>query len=162
MTGLLRRLYRRLTAPKLLEVGSAAPPFRVTAHDGSVVTLEGLRGRRVVLWFFPEADTPGCTLQGRGLCADYERFAGRGVTILGASFDDQAANRAFAAKFAFPFPLLCDTDRSLGLAYRACSSAADANARRITYVIDEEGIIRHALARVDPASHAADVWNLLD
>lgn len=83
------------------------------------------------------------------------------MVILGASFDDQAANRAFAEKFGYPFPLLCDTDRRLGMAYGACDSPDAGYARRISYVIDESGVIRHVLPKVDPASHTAEVLALV-
>lgn len=81
--------------------------------------------------------------------------------ILGASFDDRAANKAFAEKFSYPFALLCDTDRTLGLAYGACDSADAKHAKRITYVIDEGGIIRHVLAKVDPTTHTDQIWALV-
>lgn len=81
--------------------------------------------------------------------------------ILGASFDDEAANRAFAEKFGYPFLLLCDTDRSLGLAYGAADTPEAGHARRITYVIDEQGIIRHVLPKVDPSTHTAEILKLV-
>jgi thioredoxin-dependent peroxiredoxin len=160
--GLLRRLLGSSeTPPRMLAVGSAAPDFRVEAHDGSVVTLSGLRGRKVVLWFYPKADTPGCTVEGKGFCASHDEFASRGVVILGVSFDDRTANKAFADKFGFPYLLLCDTDRRIGMAYGACDSPSAKHAKRITYVIDEDGIIRHALAKVDPPAHTAELLALL-
>ena len=165
MAKLLRKLMRRLlgdsTPARLLEVGSAAPDFRVSAHDGTTVSLSGLRGRKVVLWFYPKADTPGCTVEGKGFCSAHADFEARGVTILGVSFDDRAANAAFAGKFGFPYPLLCDTDRKLGMAYGACDSPDVRHARRITYVIDEQGTIRHVLPNVDPATHTAEVLALV-
>lgn len=163
MTGFLRKLLGRGggAAPDLLDVGSPAPDFRVAAHDGSTVSLKDLRGRKVVLWFYPKADTPGCTVEGKGLCSDYAKFEALGVVILGVSFDDQAANKAFAEKFGFPYPLLCDTRRELGMAYRACDKPGAGHARRITYVIDENGIILHALPKVDPATHTAELLALL-
>jgi peroxiredoxin Q/BCP len=161
MAGLLRRIFGGSGTARMLEVGSAAPDFSVEAHDGSRVSLRDLRGRKVVLWFYPKADTPGCTVEGKGFCSSWDKFAALGVMILGVSFDDRAANRAFAEKFTFPYPLLCDTDRRLGLAYGACDRSDVGHARRITYVIDENGIIRHALAKVDPATHTAEVMALV-
>lgn len=165
MTSLLQKVIRKLSGgsppSKLLEVGSTAPEFRVPAHDGSVVSLADLRGRKVVLWFYPKADTPGCTIEGKGFCSAHADFEARGVTILGVSFDDRRANAAFAAKFGFPYPLLCDTKREIGMAYGACDSAGAKHARRITYVIDEQGIIRHALPTVAPETHTAEVLALV-
>lgn len=164
MSSLLRKVIGKLTGgppPRLLEVGTTAPDFRVEAHDGSTVSLSGLRGRKVVLWFYPKADTPGCTIEGKGFCSAHADFEARGVRILGVSFDDRSANAAFAAKFGFPYPLLCDTRREIGLAYGACDSRDAKHARRISYVIDEQGTIRHALANVDPATHIAEVLALV-
>ena len=156
--GLLRRIFGSPDAPpRMLEVGSPAPDFRVQAHDGSTVTLAGLRGRKVVLWFYPKADTPGCTVEGKGFCSAHDELAGKGVTVLGVSFDDVAANRAFAEKFGFPYLLLCDTDRKIGMAYGACDSPSAKHAKRITYLIDENGVIRFAQPKVDPPSHSAEI-----
>ena len=156
--GLLRRLFGTPdSTPTMLDVGTPAPDFRVEAHDGSVVTLSGLRGRKVVLWFYPKADTPGCTVEGKGFCSAHDEFADKGVVILGVSFDDRAANAAFAKKFGFPYLLLCDTDRKIGMAYGACDSPSAKHAKRITYVIDENGIIRYAQPKVDPPAHTAEI-----
>jgi thioredoxin-dependent peroxiredoxin len=161
MAGILRRLFSSSGQPKLLEVGSPAPDFRVEAHDGRTTTLSGLRGRKIILWFYPKADTPGCTIEGKGLCAEYAKFAELGVEILGVSFDDRQANKAFAEKFGFPYPLLCDTRREIGMAYGACDSPSAKHARRISYVIDEAGIIRHVLPKVDPETHTAEMLALV-
>lgn len=100
-------------------------------------------------------------MQGNGFRSQYERFESAGVVILGASFDGPAANAAFAKKFDFPFALLCDTDRALGMAYGACDHPDASHAKRITYVIDDKGIIRHVLPKVDPAAHTDQVWALV-
>jgi len=81
--------------------------------------------------------------------------------ILGASFDTVEENRAFAAKFGYPFPLLCDTKREIGMAYGACATAQDECARRISYVIDPQGRIAHAFPKVDAKSHPRAVLALL-
>jgi thioredoxin-dependent peroxiredoxin len=160
--GLLRKLFGGSDSPpRMLEPGTPAPDFRVQAHDGSTVSLADFRGRKVVLWFYPKADTPGCTVEGKGFCASHDAFAAKGVTILGVSFDDAASNRAFAEKFGFPYLLLSDTDRRIGMAYGACDSPDAKHARRITYVIDENGIIRHALPKVDPPAHTAEILALV-
>lgn len=162
MAGFLKRLLGSTPpAPPLLEPGATAPEFRARAHDGSTVALSDLRGNKIVLWFYPKADTPGCTIEGKGFCSSHPRFAARGAVVLGVSFDDEAANRAFAEKFGFPYRLLCDTDRSIGMAYRACSDHGAKHARRITYVIDAQGRILHAIENVDPATHIDEVIALL-
>jgi len=145
----------------MLAAGTPAPEFDLKAHDGSRVRLSSLRGKKIVLWFFPKADTPGCTMQGSSFRDHHGDFTSRGVQILGCSFDTVADNKAFADKFGFPFPLLCDTTREVGLAYGACSTTSAKNARRITYVIDENGVIAHALPDVDPTTHIARVLALV-
>ena len=161
---MIRKVLGRLlrpSPPPLLEAGTEAPAFTATAHDGTTVRLADQRGHKVLLWFYPRADTPGCTVEGKSLRDDFESFTAADVRIFGVSVDEVAANCAFADKFAFPYPLLCDTDRSISLAYRACASASDGHARRISYLIDEQGRIAHALDNVDPATHAATVLGLL-
>jgi len=85
-------------------------------------------------------------------------FHAKNAQVIGVSFDDVDDNRHFAEKFDFPFPLLCDTERAIGMAYGAANSVKDEYARRIAYVIDEEGIIAQAHAKVDPAAYPA--WQL--
>ncbi|HXC53385.1 MAG TPA: peroxiredoxin [Candidatus Limnocylindrales bacterium] len=162
MLGKLKKLLGGAPAPaKLLDTGTPAPDFRAPTHDGRTIALSDLRGRKVILWFYPKADTPGCTVEGKGLCAQQAAFDALGAVILGVSFDAPPANKAFAEKFGFGYPLLCDTDRRIGMAYGACDSPSAGHARRITYVIDESGIIRHALPKVDPATHADELLGLL-
>jgi peroxiredoxin Q/BCP len=162
MLGKLRKLLGGSpAAPKMLDPGTPAPDFRVQTHDGRTISLADLRGSKVVLWFYPKADTPGCTVEGKGLCTQQAAFDSLGAVILGVSFDAAPANKAFAEKFGFQYPLLCDTDRRIGMAYGACDSPSAGHARRISYVIDESGTIRHALANVDPATHADEVLGLL-
>jgi len=157
MLKTLRYALRKIfgTMPKLLPVGSKAPDFSVLDHQGRSVSLAGLKGKRFVLWFYPKADTPGCTREGCGFRDAYSEFEKRGVQVYGVSFDTVADNRAFAEKFKFSYPLLCDTKRELGLAYKACDSAVDPYPNRITYVIGPEGTIEEAVETKDPAGQAA-------
>jgi thioredoxin-dependent peroxiredoxin len=140
----------------MLNVGEQAPDFDVLDHNRNRVKLSDLRGKKVVLWFYPKADTPGCTKEGcsfRDLNAEYQA---KNAQILGVSFDTPEENKAFAEKFHFTFPLLCDTDRSIGLAYGATDSATAEYAKRIAYVIDEEGKIVQAHPKVDAATYPAE------
>jgi len=100
-------------------------------------------------------------VEGKGFRDGIRDFDERGAVILGASFDTVEANAAFATKFSFPFLLLCDTDRKLGLAYGAADDPAQPAPRRISYIIDPEGRVAHAFPRVDTREHAADVLRLL-
>lgn len=137
---------------KLLKVGQAAPDFSVKNHLGEDVTLKGLRGQKVVLWFYPKADTPGCTAEGCAFRDRAAKFEDKNATILGVSFDTVEYNKAFADKFGFEYLLLCDTKRAIGIAYGACATATDKYAQRIGYVIDEQGKIQKVYPKVDAAN----------
>ncbi len=138
--------------PKLLKPGTPAPDFAVQDHAGKTVRLADLRGKRVLLWFYPKADTPGCTIEGKGLRDRASQLAGDQL-ILGVSFDTVKDNCAFAEKFGFPYRLLCDTKREIGLAYGACTSADARHPERITYVIDKDGVIEWAEKVTDIEAH---------
>jgi thioredoxin-dependent peroxiredoxin len=141
----------------LLAVGTPAPNFKVQTDKDVTVTLNDFAGKTVVLWFYPKADTPGCTREGCGFRDRQTDFAAKNVQVLGVSFDTVAENRAFAEKFNFPFPLLCDTQREIGVAYGACDSADARSAKRISYVIGADGLIQQVYAKVDTATHPEDV-----
>jgi peroxiredoxin Q/BCP len=145
----------------MLKPGDAAPDFSVQDHHGKQVSLQDFRGKTVVLWFYPKADTPGCTAEGcsfRDLDAD---FKAKNAVILGVSFDDAAANAAFAKKYNFKFPLLCDTARTLGMAYGACDDAKATHAKRIGIVINGEGKVRGYYPQVDARVWPAEVVTTL-
>jgi len=141
----------------MLKAGDHAPDFTATTHEGKPLSLSSLRGKKVLLWFYPQAATPGCTTEGCSLRDNYNYYEENNVVVLGVSFDTVEDNAAFAAKFGFPFTLLCDTDRKVGLAYGACDNAKAAYAERISYMIDEGGTILRAYSQVDPRIHAAEV-----
>ena len=145
----------------MLEVGSEAPDFLVNDHNGNRVSLKDLRGNKVVLWFYPKADTPGCTMEGKGFRDDHKQFEGKNTLIYGVSLDNEADNKAFAEKFSFTFPLLCDVGREISLAYHAIQSKDDGYAARITYVIDADGKILEAIDQVDTQTHSKDLCSRL-
>lgn len=145
----------------MLAEGTEAPDFSVKDHNGNTVSLKDFRGRKVVLWFYPKADTPGCTQEGKGFRDEFERFREKNIAVLGVSLDNEEENKAFAEKFAFPYPLLCDVDRQIALAYKAVKTSKDEYASRITYVIDENGKIAEALDQVDTQVHAQQICSRL-
>jgi len=145
----------------ILNVGDVAPDFLVKDHLNRDTTIRQFRGKTVVLWFFPKADTPGCTLEGCGFRDLYEEFRKKDIEILGCSFDSVEDNAAFAKKFGYTFPLLCDVDREVGLAYGACDSPNAGYADRITYVIDEDGFIAQAYGHVEARTHPAKILESL-
>jgi peroxiredoxin Q/BCP len=141
----------------LLKPGDQAPDFTLQSHDGKPFTLGAMRGRRVLLWFYPEAETPGCALEGCSLHDQSSYYDENGIAIVGISFDDRERNAAFAAKYHFDFPLLSDTKRKVGIAYGACENPKARHAERISYLIDAAGLIERVYDKVDPRDHAARV-----
>ena len=139
----------------MLDVGTEAPDFSVQDHHGKNVSLKDFRGKKIVIWFYPKADTPGCTVEGKGFSEDYEKFVDKNTVILGVSLDGVTDNKAFAEKFSFPFQLLCDVNREIALAYHAVQSVEDKYASRISYVIDENGKILEAIDKVDTQTHSS-------
>ena len=145
----------------MLEKETRAPGFSVKDHNGNTVSLADFNGKKVVLWFYPKADTPGCTIEGKGFRDDYEKFAQKNTVILGVSLDNETDNKAFAEKFNFPYPLLCDVNQEIALAYEAVKGPEDEYASRITYVIGEDVNILEAISQVDTKTHSGDLCSRL-
>ena len=110
-----------------------------------------------MLWFYPKADTPGCTMEGQGFRDDFKKFQQKDIQIFGVSLDNENDNKAFAEKFSFPYPLLCDVDGEVALSYQAVSSKEDQYAARISYVIGEDGKILESIENVDTKNHSNDL-----
>jgi len=141
----------------MLETGAKAPDFSLLDDEGNKRTLTEFTGKTLVLWFYPKADTPGCTIEGKGfrdLKADFDQ---RNVVLCGVSFDDVAANRAFREKCEFPYSLLCDTDKQLAIACGAAADASAGTAKRITVVVGPDGNVRKVYDTVKPAEHPKQV-----
>ncbi len=145
----------------MLQAGIDAPDFSVKDHNGNTVNLKDYKGKKVVLWFYPKADTPGCTMEGKGFRDDFKTFEEKGIQIFGVSLDNEADNRAFAEKFSFPYPLLCDVNREIALAYHAIKNSQDQYAARISYVIGEDGKILESIESVDTSNHSRDLCSRL-
>ncbi|MFN0243531.1 MAG: peroxiredoxin [Planctomycetota bacterium] len=141
----------------MLKIGDTAPAFEATDHTGKKIKLADFAGKRIVLWFYPKADTPGCTKEACGFRDNTPAYQGKDVEILGVSFDTPAENKAFADKFKLKYRLLSDTDRKIGIAYKAADNASDKYAKRYTYVIGATGKIEQAIDTKDPANQAADL-----
>ena len=105
----------------MIKVGEQAPDFTLAAHDGASLCLRDLRGAKVLLWFFVEANTPGCTLEGRGFRDHQSYFDENNIRVVGVSFDSPEDNASFARKHEFGFPLLSDGDHRVAIAYGACA-----------------------------------------
>ena len=152
-----------------LKRGDPAPDFSGTTTDGSPVKLKDFRGRKLVLYFYPMDDTPGCTAQACSLRDTNKEIAAKGAAILGVSAQDEASHQRFTEKHKLNFPLLADTDQRVAKAYDAAGSgllgsiarAALGMNRRITYIIDEQGKIAHIIDDPDTAGHGEEVLKVL-
>jgi peroxiredoxin Q/BCP len=150
----------------MIETGQPAPDFTLSDQDGATVRLSDLRGRRVVLYFYPKADTPGCTTQACGIrdhSADYE--AAKAV-VLGVSPDPLAKVKKFHDKFDMNFTLLADEDHSVAETYGVWAEKSMYGRnywgnQRTTFVIDEEGIVRHVIPKASPKTHDDEVLRAL-
>jgi thioredoxin-dependent peroxiredoxin len=143
----------------MVEEGKPAPPFALPSDRGEVVSLESLRGRPVVLYFYPKDDTPGCTRQARGIRDAWGEFASRGATVLGISPDSTRSHTKFRNKYGLPFTLLADEDHAVAEAYgvwveKKLLGKTYMGIERSTFVIDAEGNVAHVMRRVKPDTHA--------
>lgn len=134
----------------MLKTGDVAPDFKVRNHRGEEVRLSDFRGRQVVLWFFPKADTPGCTAEGCGFRDRIAHFEKSKAVVLGVSFDSVEDNRRFAEKHDFPFDLLSDLDQAIAKAYGAFDPDQPTRAKRIAFTIGATGRITRAWDKVRP------------
>jgi peroxiredoxin Q/BCP len=141
-----------------LEVGIMAPLFSATNQDGDTIRLEDLRGKWVVLYFYPKDDTPGCTMEAKGFEQLREEFEREDAVILGVSRDDEKSHKEFCTKYGLNFHLLADKDGKIIEAYKAKGMLFT---KRITYLIDPEGKIAFVWKKVNPSKHAKEVLEKL-
>ncbi|MCL4290561.1 MAG: thioredoxin-dependent thiol peroxidase [Thermoleophilia bacterium] len=146
----------------MVEEGQPAPDFELTSDTGEVVRLSDLRGRPVVLYFYPRDETPGCTRQACELRDAYAAFEERGAAILGVSPDDEASHARFRARHGLPFALLADPDRKVAEAYGVWREKTLYGKKRLgivrsTFVIGPDGTVVRALRGVKPDGHAERV-----
>jgi len=146
----------------MVEEGKPAPDFELTSDSGERVKLSSLRGKPVVLYFYPKDDTPGCTTQACGIRNVYSEFRDRGAVVLGVSPDDEASHVRFKEKYSIPFALLADPDHEVAEEYdvwkeRNRYGKKSMGIERSTFVIDADGNVSKVMRRVKPDTHAADV-----
>ena len=151
----------------MLEIGTKAPGFILPDQSGKNVSLEDCLGTKVVLYFYPKDNTPGCTRQAQAYAALHEAFLAKNAVILGVSRDSVGSHARFAEKYALPFTLLSDPERQVIEAYGVWQEKKNygkvsMGVVRSTYVIDEAGIIRHVLPKVKPDTNAGEILALLD
>ena len=146
-----------------------APDFEGLTTDGHRISLDDYRGKKLVMYFYPRDDTPGCTKQACSLRDHTAEIAAKGASVLGVSTQGVESHQEFTRKYKLTFPLLADVDGKVGRAYGVLGGegllsklkAAVGAADRVTFVIDEKGRIAHVIDRPDVANHAEEVIELL-
>lgn len=159
LRGVLLGAVLSITAPAgaaMLAEGDAMPAWSLSDHTGATVSSSELAGKSYLLWYYPKAQTPGCTIEGQQLRDEHAKFAARGVEILGVSFDTPKSNAAFVEAEGFPFRLLSD-DGSLAYQVGAAREGGSRFARRISYLVGPDGKVQKAYASVVPSQHAQQV-----
>jgi peroxiredoxin Q/BCP len=155
-----------LEGGRLIEEGKAAPDFELVSDSGETVILSSLRGKPVVLYFYPKDDTPGCTAQACGIRDAWSEFERAGAVVLGVSPDDERSHVKFKEKYELPFALLADTDHATAEEYGVWKEKSYAGktymgVERSTFVIDADGNVAKELRNVKPDTHADDVLAVL-
>jgi len=150
-----------------LKEGLQAPEFTGTDQEGNTVTLSQFKGQKVVLYFYPKDDTPGCTTEACDFRDNYQGLKAKGIVVLGVSVDDEKSHQKFAAKHNLPFTLLADTDKKIVEDYgvwgeKNMYGKKYMGTNRTTFLIDENGIISHIIKKVDTKNATAQVLELIE
>ena len=150
----------------MLQTGTKAPNFTLFDKDGNAVSLSDFLGKKVVLYFYPKDNTPGCTRQACAFAGAYKEFEARGVVVIGISRDSVASHQKFAQKYELPFILLSDPDRQAIEAYGVWQEKKNygkvsMGVVRSTYLIDAEGKIEAVMPKVKPDTNAAEILEML-
>ena len=146
----------------MLEIGIKAPDFTLSDQEGNLVSLSGFRGKKVVLYFYPRDNTPGCTRQACAFAGSYEAFKALDVVVIGVSKDSVASHVKFAAKYELPFILLSDPELQAIQAFDVWQEKKNygkvsMGVVRATYVIDENGVIEKVMPKVKPDTNAQEI-----
>lgn len=149
-----------------LKIGDRAPDFNLKNTNGEEVSLTGLKGKRVILYFYPKDDTPGCTVEACNFRDDYNLYQEKDAVILGVSRDGEESHKKFTEKFDLPFTLLSDEDHSVAEKYGAWGEKSMYGRKymgifRNTYVIDDEGKIEMIYEKVKPKDHSKEILELI-
>ena len=149
-----------------LKEGDVAPAINGEDQDGNPISLEGFRGKKLVLYFYPKDDTPGCTKEACNLRDNYSDLLKRGFAVVGVSADTAKKHQKFIHKYELPFPLLVDEDKTVINAYgvwglKKFMGREYDGIHRVTFVIDEEGRIEKIIDKVKTADHTAQILEAL-
>jgi peroxiredoxin Q/BCP len=150
----------------MLKEGMKAPDFALADKDGNIVKLEDFAGKKLVLYFYPKDNTPGCTRQACAFASLYDGFKDRDVAVVGVSKDSTASHQKFAEKYDLPFVLLSDPELEAIKAYdvwqeKKMYGKVSFGVVRTTYIIDEKGMIEKTMPKVKPDTNAIDILEYL-
>lgn len=148
-----------------LSEGMMAPSFEGTDQDGNSVKLADFTGSKVVLYFYPKDDTPGCTAEACNLRDNWDSFLKKGFKVIGVSPDNEKSHRGFAKKYSLPFPLIADTSKKIVNDYgvwgeKKMYGRTFLGVIRTTFIIDEKGIIEKIINKVDTGEHTKQIFGL--
>ncbi|NND87879.1 MAG: thioredoxin-dependent thiol peroxidase [Flavobacteriaceae bacterium] len=148
-----------------LAVGDKVPNFTVNDQDGNPVSLEDFKGKKLVVFFYPKASTPGCTAEGCNLKDNYQELQEQGYELLGVSADSEKRQKNFKTKYEFPFPLLADTEKEVINAFgvwgeKKFMGRTYDGIHRMTFVVDENGVVSDIIKKVKTKDHAAQILAL--
>ncbi len=151
----------------MLEKGTSAPDFKLDDQDGNPVSLSDFKGKKILLWFYPKASTPGCTIEGQEFRDEFTKFQEKNTVILGMSADSVKSQKNFCEKQNFPFSLVSDPEKTTIRKYEAIGLKKMYGREyegifRISYLIDENGLVLKTYGKVKPKEHAKEVLEDLD
>lgn len=145
-----------------LAIGDKAPAINALNQNGEKITLTQFKGKKVVLYFYPKDNTPGCTVQACNLKDNYAALLKKGYAVIGVSTDSETSHKKFIEKFSLPFPLIADIDKKVALDYgvwglKKFMGKEYDGMHRTTFVIDEKGIIENIITKVETKNHANQI-----
>lgn len=142
----------------MLQAGIKAPEFTLTDMNEKVISLSDFKGKKVIIYFYPKDDTPGCTKQACAFRDAYEGFKKNNIAVIGISKDSEVSHQKFAAKYQLPFILLADKE---GKTINDYGVVGAFGSKRVTYVIDEDGVVEKVFEKASPDTNAADILEYL-
>lgn len=150
------------------QIGSPAPDFTANDQNGKAVSLHQFKGQKVVLYFYPKDDTPGCTVQACNIRDNFSVLQAKGIIVLGVSIDEEKKHKKFEAKYKLPFTLIADPEKTIVTSYgvwgeKKFMGRTFMGTHRVSFLINEEGLIDHIIEKVDTKNHTAQIleaWSL--
>ncbi len=147
-----------------LKEGMKAPPFEGADQNGRKIRLSDFAGKKVILYFYPKDDTPGCTAEACDLRDNYNTFLKKGFAVIGVSIDSEKSHLKFAGKYSLPFPLIADTSKKICTDYgvwkeKSLYGKTFLGIARTTFIIDDKGVIEKIISKVETKSHSEQIFN---